>query len=105
MVLKKKTTKRSFIKKLLALDDDSKEEAQEGKYFVLQDGKLFKSPKDLMDALGVMPEEQFDYHTKQGRNDFANWLWFVFDEKELADTIFKAKTQKDTLNILKKHYG
>ncbi len=105
MVLKKKTTKRSFIKKLLALDDDSKEEAQEGKYFVLQDGKLFKSPKDLMDALGAMPEEQFDYHTKQGRNDFANWLWFVFDEKELADTIFKAKTQKDTLKILKKHYG
>lgn len=104
MVVKKK---KSFIKKILAVDDDNPRDeiAPEGKFFVLSDGEVLKTPGDLIEKLKTLPSDQFDHHTKEGRNDFANWLWFVFDEKKLADKIFKAKTQQDTIKILENHYN
>ncbi len=106
MALKKTSPKKGLIKRfLLGTEDDLKnEEAPDEKFFEMQGGKILKTPADLIGALKVMTSEQFDHHTKQGRNDFANWLWFVFDEKKLADKIFKTKTQSETLRILEKHY-
>lgn len=98
---------KSFIKKLLAVDYDNprNEIAPDNKFFILPDGGILKTPGELIKALKTISEENFNHHTKEGRNDFANWLWFVFEEKQLADKIFKSKTQKDTLKILEKYYG
>lgn len=102
----KKTTK-SFIKKLLAVEEESPKDeiAPDNKFFELFGGGILKTPGELILMLKTMTEENFNHHTKEGRNDFANWLWFVFDEKKLADKIFKAKTQTETLKILEKFYS
>ena len=105
MALKK--TSKSFIKKLLAVEEENAKDqiAPDNKFFETSGGGRLKTPSDLIEALEVMTSEQFDHHTKQGRNDFANRIWFVFEEKKLADKIFKAKTKEDTLKILEKHYA
>lgn len=103
MVIKKT---KSLIKKLLDLSDENliNQIAPDNKFFILSNGDSLKTPGDLIEMLKIMPTEEFDHHTKEGRNDFANWIWFVFDEKKLADKIFKAKMQEETIKILEKHY-
>ncbi len=55
--------------------------------FALCDGKLIKDPKELAEILKTMNDNTFDFHVNEFKNDFANWIDDIFDEKEFADEI------------------
>ena len=75
----------------------------EDKAFVLSNNKRLRSIKDLLDYLPTMPEDVFNHHTKEGRNDFANWIKGVFEDKELAKLVAKSE-DIDSLIITLKDY-
>lgn len=64
------------------------------KYFYLVDGTTLKSLKELAAALTKMTKEVFNHHVTKDKNDFANWIEGVFENKKLAAEIRKAKTAK-----------
>jgi hypothetical protein len=69
----------------------------ESKYFVLKDGKRLKTIQELIEALRVMSDDVFYFHVNDFKNDFENWIRFVFLNNELADKIKKFKTKNDIL--------
>jgi len=75
----------------------------ESKYFVLKDGKRLKSIQELVEELRGMSDDVFYYHVNDFKNDFENWIRFVFLNNELADKISKLKTKNDILLELQNH--
>jgi hypothetical protein len=74
-------------------------------YFWINNGNVLKNLHDFQDALVVMTEEQYDFHTKRDGNDFAKWVEEIFGEKELAKKIAKAKSKKGTMVVLAQYVG
>jgi len=64
------------------------------KRFWLSDGTILSSLKELDNAFGKMDESVWKHHVTKDRNDFANWVEGVFQEKKLGLAIRKAKTAK-----------
>ena len=71
--------------------------------FVLEEGRKLKSVFELVDALETMSEEVFRHHVSPERNDFANWLEGVFDEKVLAAEGRRLGRAFDVHRVLLKH--
>lgn len=62
--------------------------------FHLSDGRVLEDLKQLRDALRVMPEEVYEHHVNDDRNDFANWVGDFFDQG-LAMGLRHATTQRE----------
>jgi len=77
-------------------------EAPEEHVFVLHDGRKLKSVYELIDELETMSEDTFKHHVDGIRNDFANWLNDVFDEKSLADEIKQVHERIETQHAIMK---
>ena len=70
------------------------------KEFVLNDGRRLKNLKELLEALKTMDENLFKHHVNSVRNDFANWIKYVFKKEFLAERINNAKTKDEMMKIL-----
>ncbi|MEK6808158.1 MAG: DUF5752 family protein [Nanoarchaeota archaeon] len=64
-------------------------------YFRLNNGAVVKSIPELADALSKIPEDIFNYHSNDNRNDFSSWIRDVFGEKELAEELSKVSCKTD----------
>ena len=73
------------------------------KYFVLCNGQTVKNYTELAAILEDIGDDIYSYHVTSDRNDFANWIHDVFDEKELAESIRKAKNKHELIALLYKH--
>ncbi len=73
-------------------------------YFRLNNGRELKNIFDLIDALEKMNDEMFSYHVNTFKNDFANWVKFVFKENELADNLLRTRDRGESIGILKAFY-
>jgi len=71
-------------------------------HFVLQDGRTVKTVYQLVDELETMSEEMFRHHVNDFKNDFANWIEHVFDEKHLADEMRYIEDRLDTQRAILK---
>ena len=71
--------------------------------FVLHDGRKLKTAYELIDELETMSEESFRNYVNEMKNDFANWLRDVFQEKHLADEMLKIRSRADTQRAIQKH--
>lgn len=67
------------------------------KFFYLSDGRVLKNLEELADALRNMTGEIFKHHVNKERNDFANWVNDVLEDKKLATDLKRAKTLKTIL--------
>lgn len=76
--------------------------APEEHHFVLQDGRAVKTIYQLVDELETMSEEMFQHHVNEYKNDFANWIEHVFDEKHLADELRYIENRIDTQRAILK---
>jgi hypothetical protein len=76
----------------------------EDKAFVLSNNRKLRSIKDLLAYLPNMPDDVFNHHTKEGRNDFSNWIKGVFEEKELAKLVEKSETIEDLIHTLREYF-
>jgi hypothetical protein len=78
-------------------------EAPEKYHFVLHDGRRIKSLYELVDELETMSDETFRRYANEMRNDFANWVRDVFDEKVLAEDIARMQQRMDAQRTILKH--
>ena len=68
-------------------------------YFYLNDGNVIKDIKELAKMMDELSDEIFYHHVNEEKHDFANWLYNVFEEAELAEQLFNAERNKE-----KNHY-
>jgi len=79
------------------------QEAPEGNEFILKNGQPLKSLRDLRTALEAIDTETFFHHVNEQKNDFAAWIYHIFQEEELAKKLERQKARKDILKTLKEH--
>lgn len=82
---------------------DKKEAAIEvsaDKMFYLANGKAIKSVNALKEELKVMPDQLFKVHVTNEKNDFANWIKYVFKDEKLAQDMMKTKDKLVTAKII-----
>lgn len=77
--------------------------APQGRHFVLRDGRILNDFVQLSNSLEHMSDDVFRHHANDTKNDFRNWINDVFDEKELAAQVEKAKTREEMQLALLKH--
>ena len=73
------------------------------KAFIMHDGRKLCSIMDLVNASENMAKYVFDHHTKEGRNDFSDWIKNVFFNEELAFKVRSADTIEELRRILKEN--
>jgi hypothetical protein len=100
----KKTEKKAKVKKNSAKTIEIVDASSEACFWV-NEGGVLKNLHDLQDALVIMTDEQFAFHTKRDGNDFAKWVEGVFGLKDLAKKIAKAKSKKGVLVALNQYIG
>lgn len=65
----------------------------ENKRFVLSNGKVICSVKELALEMENIEEDVFYYHVNEDKNDFVNWLRDVIEEPDLAQRLKGAKSK------------
>ena len=73
--------------------------APEEETFKLENGENLHSIKDFIDNLDHMPDDVFQNHVNEEKNDFANWIKHVFNEEELANKLQNKKTKEDIKEV------
>lgn len=64
------------------------------------DGKIAYSLSDLSHILETISQETFNFHMNPSKNDFANWIEFVFNERGLAVELRLCKTKEEVINMI-----
>ncbi len=59
--------------------------------FWTTDGRVLANLVELRDALASMTDDVFAYHVSKERNDFADWIEQVLEDRELAAAFRKSK--------------
>lgn len=74
-------------------------------YFVLKDGELIKSLEELILIIQNIDKEVFEYHVNNEKNDFANWVRYVFKAGRLSDIIagFDYSQKSHIIKAIKRH--
>lgn len=99
---KKKVTKKSVKKKII-----KKKARVEDKFVVSElafyscDNSVYYSLKELSNGLENMSNDTFNFHVNDLKNDFKNWIKYVYKELELSRSVSKAKDAKDMKRIIK----
>lgn len=75
-------------------------EIDPSKYFYLQNGDVLRDLKDLKYSFDNISEETFRFHVNEAKNDFANWVLYVFEEKELAEKLANCMTKQQFKSVL-----
>lgn len=74
-------------------------------YFYTKDGRIVKNLSELNSAIKKMDDATFHHHVNPERHDFANWVYNVHKEKELADKLRKAFTKYEILKLIEARIG
>ena len=69
-------------------------------YFRLGNGRILKNLNELLNALKSMNEETLKFHVNEQKNDFGNWVKYVFKDEELTNSIFNSKTKEDIIKAI-----
>lgn len=97
--VKKKVSKKKSIKKSFELKKVFGDEC-----FYMIDGSVLSDLNELSEAYDRMSEDIFNYHVSEEKNDFANWILNIFQEKELAKNIEKQKTPEKCHVVMLKFF-
>lgn len=73
--------------------------------FHFQDGKEAHNLKDLRDVMNSLSEEVLAEHLDTENNDFANWIEFVYQNKDLAKDLRKLSDIKDMIEVIDAELG
>lgn len=65
-------------------------------YFRLSNGRVLKNLYELMNSLESMDNAVFASHVNEAKNDFGNWVKYIFKDESLARSVFESKT-KDSM--------
>ena len=76
--------------------------SDESRFFYCEDGKILRSLQDLALALESMDDQVFASHVNDYKNDFADWIEGVLQDKLLAQKIRPIKNRHELVFFLKK---
>jgi hypothetical protein len=112
----KKATKKAAVKKAPAKKASSKKAAPakkgefkalvcaiDGECFWSRDGQILKDLSDLSLAIGSMEDEIFLHHVNTEKNDFADWVEHVLEDKECAEALRRAKKKAQAKKVVELH--
>ncbi len=68
--------------------------------FRCHDGRILKNMKDLGEALAVMADETFAYHSNSEKKDFSNWVRDVIGDEKLAKDLENALDRNQAARIV-----
>ncbi len=72
------------------------------KGFYFKDGTCIRNLIALADKIDSIDKDEFCSHVNDEKNDFANWIEHVFDEKALADSLRECNCKsRQVINILR----
>ena len=69
-------------------------------YFYLSNGRTLKSIGELRHELKSMSEDVYTKHVCEDRNDFADWVQNIFQQKDLADDMRKLSSREEMIELL-----
>ncbi|MFW6013908.1 MAG: hypothetical protein ACOCZQ_01410 [Nanoarchaeota archaeon] len=96
-VNKKSTSKKNTVK-----SSKFKTKMPEDKRFVLSDGRVICSAKELALEIGNIGDDIFYYHVNEHKNDFSNWLRDVVELVDLSENLGKTRDKAEfQLRLLK----
>ena len=72
-------------------------------YFILLNGKKIRNLIELKSELKNMPDEVFQFHVNQHKDDFSKWINDIVGFKDLADQLNKIKSKNIYLEFLKRY--
>lgn len=67
----------------------------EDRSFWCNDGRVFRSMRDLAIGLENMSDETFSYHSNDEKHDFSNWLTDVIEDEKLAKDLSGPITKRE----------
>lgn len=100
--------KKPVVKKAAVKISEHVRKAHPELCFIVQDGTKIEDIKQMAMIVEALEDHVFNHHVNSDRNDFANWIEDIFEEKELAEELRsimdKLNTQRIVLKYLvKKH--
>ena len=74
-------------------------------YFVLHGGKTIKDLEELAQVLKTIDRKTFEYHVNDSKNDFANWIQYVFRSQKLSESIADLRYEelKTIIELIQRH--
>ncbi|MEM3373966.1 MAG: hypothetical protein QXE31_01975 [Candidatus Woesearchaeota archaeon] len=76
-------------------------ETKSSNYFYLKDGRIIKTIEELPDILENTSDQVFYEHVNLYKNDFAKWVYEVFNENELSKLLGNIKSKEETIRTLR----
>lgn len=80
--------------------------------FWVNNGPVLKNIEELANYAPNMPNETFQHHVSNDKNDFSSWIKDVIGDRKLADELLSSKSRdsavkkiRNRLNSLKKKAG
>ncbi|GEM_PF-694498 len=70
--------------------------------FWLSDGRIIRNAVELANAARTMPDEVYEYHANQFKNDFADWVRDIIKDEALAYAVRKAANKKGLEEAIRK---
>ncbi len=61
--------------------------------FWCHDGRILRNMKELGDALSVMTDETFGYHSNTGKKDFSTWVRDIIGDEKMAQNLEEAASR------------
>ncbi len=68
--------------------------------FWVNNGPIPRNVYELLGALKAMRQETYEFHTNNGKNDFANWARDIIGDNLLAAKLLGAKNARDAAKKL-----
>ena len=72
----------------------------EQKVFCCNDGNVFRDIRELRDALAIMSDRTFNYHSNDVKKDFSTWIRDVVGDEKLAQSLETAPDREHAARIL-----
>lgn len=77
-------------------------EVKDSHKFILSSGKKIKSIPQMIGELKYLSDKDFKEHINEEKNDIANWINDVFQDKELAEKIRNTNRKRKIIKLLEK---
>lgn len=74
-----------------------------GEKFFFNNKKEASDLKEFLAVLKTLSKDDFDHHVNKQRNDFANWIEYSLQKKDLAKSIANLSTKAAIANKIKEH--
>jgi len=75
--------------------------APHGKEFIFQDGTRARNILELVTVMETLSDHTFHHFVNAHKNDFANWIDHVLENKKFSDRLREVNTKSDTVRLIK----